>query len=85
MRVLVTGHHGYIGSVGALMLHEARHDVTGLDTFFYEGCDLLDDAVKIPTLRVDFATSRPTCSRDTTGSSIWRRCPTIRSASSTQS
>ena len=53
MRVLVTGHHGYIGSVAAPMFHEAGHDVTGLDTFFYEGCDLLDDAFKILTLRVD--------------------------------
>jgi nucleoside-diphosphate-sugar epimerase len=53
MKVLVTGHHGYIGSVVAPMLHEAGHDVTGLDTFFYEGCDLLDDAFDFPTLRVD--------------------------------
>jgi nucleoside-diphosphate-sugar epimerase len=53
MKVLVTGHHGYIGSVVAPMLQEAGHDVTGLDTFFYEGCDLLDDAFDFPTLRVD--------------------------------
>ena len=42
MRVLVTGHHGYIGSVLAPMLRDAGHDVVGLDTFFYRGCDLLD-------------------------------------------
>lgn len=53
MKVLVTGHHGYIGSVVAPMLQEAGHDVTGLDTFFYEGCDLLDHAFDFPTLRVD--------------------------------
>jgi nucleoside-diphosphate-sugar epimerase len=53
MKVLVTGHHGYIGSVVAPMLKEAGHDVTGLDTFFYEGCDLLDDALDFPTLRMD--------------------------------
>jgi nucleoside-diphosphate-sugar epimerase len=53
MRVLVTGHHGYIGSVAAPMLKEAGHDVTGLDTFFYEGCDLLDDALDFATLRMD--------------------------------
>ena len=39
MRVLVTGHHGYIGSMLAPMLPEAGHDVVGLDTFFYRDCD----------------------------------------------
>jgi nucleoside-diphosphate-sugar epimerase len=53
MRVLLTGHHGYIGSVAVPMLVEAGHDVTGLDTFFYEGCDLLPDTVEVPSLRMD--------------------------------
>ena len=53
MKVLVTGHHGYIGSVVAPMLQDAGHDVAGLDTFFYEDCDLLDDAAHFPTLRTD--------------------------------
>lgn len=39
MRVLVTGHHGYIGSVLAPMLRDAGHDIVGLDTFYYRGCD----------------------------------------------
>jgi nucleoside-diphosphate-sugar epimerase len=39
LRVLVTGHHGYIGSIVGPMLHDAGHDVVGLDAFFYEGCD----------------------------------------------
>jgi len=43
MRVLVTGHHGYIGSVVAPMLHEAGHEVVGLDLFLYQGCDFGPD------------------------------------------
>jgi nucleoside-diphosphate-sugar epimerase len=39
MRVLVTGHDGYIGAVLAPTLRDAGHDVVGLDTFFYRGCD----------------------------------------------
>ena len=53
MKVLVTGHHGYIGSVAAPMLREAGHDVTGLDTYFYEGCDFLRDGAEVPSLRAD--------------------------------
>jgi nucleoside-diphosphate-sugar epimerase len=40
LRVLVTGHHGYVGSIVTPMVAAAGHDVVGLDTFFYEGCDL---------------------------------------------
>jgi nucleoside-diphosphate-sugar epimerase len=39
VRVLVTGHHGYIGSVAAPLLREAGHEVVGLDAFLYRGCD----------------------------------------------
>src|SRR5262249_25644269 len=39
MRVLVTGHHGYIGSVLAPIVDAAGHEVVGLDTYFYRGCD----------------------------------------------
>ncbi|HEY2767606.1 MAG TPA: SDR family oxidoreductase [Solirubrobacteraceae bacterium] len=39
MRVLVTGHHGYIGSVLVPMLADAGHGVVGLDSFLFEGCD----------------------------------------------
>lgn len=38
MKVLVTGHHGYIGSVLVPMLEAAGHEVTGLDSFLYGDC-----------------------------------------------
>jgi nucleoside-diphosphate-sugar epimerase len=40
MKILVTGHHGYLGSVVAPFLAAHGHEVTGVDTFFYRGCDL---------------------------------------------
>jgi nucleoside-diphosphate-sugar epimerase len=40
MRVLITGHAGYIGSVMAPFLIEAGHDVVGLDVGYFAGCDL---------------------------------------------
>ena len=44
VRILLTGHHGYIGSVARPMLEAAGHDVVGLDTFYYRGCDFGADA-----------------------------------------
>ncbi len=53
MRVLVTGHHGYIGSVLGPVLREAGHDVVGLDTFFYRGCDFGESDEFAPALALD--------------------------------
>ena len=39
MRVLVTGDDGYIGTVLVPMLAAAGHDVLGLDSLLFEGCD----------------------------------------------
>jgi nucleoside-diphosphate-sugar epimerase len=53
VKVLVTGHHGYIGSVTAPLLAAAGHEVVGLDTFYYRGCDFGTDAVHVPALNAD--------------------------------
>src|ERR1700693_4485138 len=53
LRVLVTGHHGYIGSVMAPYLVSAGHDVVGLDSFLFKGCDFLPDGPDIPSVRKD--------------------------------
>lgn len=59
MRVVVTGHHGYLGSVLAPVLRAGGHDVVGLDTFYYRGCDFGDDPEFEPLLAVDVRDVRP--------------------------
>jgi nucleoside-diphosphate-sugar epimerase len=39
MRILLTGHKGYIGAVAMPMLRSAGHAVVGLDADFFAGCD----------------------------------------------
>jgi nucleoside-diphosphate-sugar epimerase len=52
VKVLVTGHGGYIGAVLAPFLARAGHEVTGLDTMFYDGCDLFEPE-QVETVRAD--------------------------------
>lgn len=59
LKVLVTGHHGYIGSVLAPLLGAAGHDVVGLDTFLYRGCDFGDEQELEPALDVDVRDVQP--------------------------
>ena len=43
MRVLLTGHDGYIGHVLLPMLLDRGHRVTGLDSFLYEDCGFVTE------------------------------------------
>jgi nucleoside-diphosphate-sugar epimerase len=53
MRVLVTGHRGYLGSVLVGVLRNACFDVAGLDCDLYEGCDFGRVRTHVPDFEVD--------------------------------
>ena len=53
MRILLTGHKGYIGAVAGPVFRSAGLDVIGLDTDFFEGADFGASCPQIPELRKD--------------------------------
>ena len=53
MKVLVTGHTGYIGAVLVPMLVDEGHQVTGLDAELFAGCDFNDGLFPIPSVAKD--------------------------------
>lgn len=53
MRVLVTGHNGYIGCALVPILVRAGHEVVGLDNYLFESCTLGPDVDSIETIRKD--------------------------------
>jgi len=53
MRVLVTGHNGYIGSVMTGVLRRAGYEVVGLDNYLFEQCLFGPDAPDVPSIRKD--------------------------------
>jgi nucleoside-diphosphate-sugar epimerase len=62
MKVLLTGHRGYIGAVAGPMLSAAGHEVVGLDTDLFAGCDFGQEPVEIPQIQKDL--------RDLTGNDL---------------
>jgi nucleoside-diphosphate-sugar epimerase len=53
MKILLTGHKGYIGAVAGPILRSAGHEVVGLDTDLFAGCDFGGKVSEIQELRKD--------------------------------
>ena len=53
MRVLLTGHKGYIGTVLAPMLAQAGHEVVGLDSDLFRRCTFGKEPMSIPEIIKD--------------------------------
>ncbi len=62
MRVLMTGHLGYIGTIAVPLFQKAGHEVTGLDSDLYRTCTFgptVGPSGDIPALRVDIRDVTP--------------------------
>jgi nucleoside-diphosphate-sugar epimerase len=53
MRILLTGHKGYIGAIAGTVLSSAGHEVIGLDTDLYAACGFGKSYAVIPEIRKD--------------------------------
>ena len=53
MKVLLTGHRGYIGSVLTRMLLARNHSVVGMDSDLYRSCTFAGELAPVPTIEKD--------------------------------
>ena len=53
MRVMVTGHKGYIGTVMVPMLLQTGHTVVGLDSDLFQQCTFCPGILDLPELQID--------------------------------
>jgi len=58
MRVLVTGHRGYLGGVLVPHLRAAGHDVVGLDSGLFDACTFIAPP-DVPALDLDIRDVEP--------------------------
>jgi nucleoside-diphosphate-sugar epimerase len=58
VRILVTGHDGYLGTVMNPVLQAAGHEAVGLDNYLFEGCGL-GPGPEIPSIRMDIRDVEP--------------------------
>jgi nucleoside-diphosphate-sugar epimerase len=59
MRILITGHKGYIGTVMAPLLADAGHEIVGLDSDLFEQCTFGETAREFPSIRKDLRDVQP--------------------------
>jgi nucleoside-diphosphate-sugar epimerase len=59
MKVLVSGHNGYIGTVLVPLFQQAGHEVVGLDTFLFGDCTVGEDATAVEAIRADIRDVTP--------------------------
>ena len=53
MKILLTGHKGYIGSVAGHILRSAGHELVGVDSDLFSGCDFGDPTPAAREVRKD--------------------------------
>jgi nucleoside-diphosphate-sugar epimerase len=53
MRILITGHAGYIGAVLTPLLAVHGHEIVGMDSQLYSGCDFLGSPLAIDEIEKD--------------------------------
>ncbi|MGK0483144.1 MAG: nucleoside-diphosphate-sugar epimerase, partial [Planctomycetota bacterium] len=59
MKVLVTGHEGYIGCVLVPLFQRAGHEVVGLDNGLFRGCDFDPPILDCKTITLDIRDAEP--------------------------
>jgi nucleoside-diphosphate-sugar epimerase len=64
MRVLMSGHRGYLGSVMAARMQQAGHDVVGLDIGYFDECRFTAELCHVTSIRKDL---REVTARDLEG------------------